>query len=195
MFTVKQVLFLVLAVTAVVTAQNNCPVIFPRGSWSTRSASFIPVLPIRPAPFVVFHPTQQQPCASLATCSPIIRDIQTFHIEANGWPDISYHFLIGADYRIYEGRGWGRVGVNVDRFSNQAINVGLIGGFSTSVPSVNATNVINEFINCGISVGALAADVTVLAQCQVTNMVSCEATTIFQWLSDHSRFVSNPRPV
>lgn len=125
-----KIVILVLAVTAAVIAQDGCPRIFPRSSWSSRPAGFIPVLPIRPARFVVFHPTGRGPCPSLAECSPVMREFQTFHMDANSWPDISWHFLMGSspNYDVFEGRGWGRIGVNVEGFSNQAINVAFIGG-------------------------------------------------------------------
>lgn len=36
-------------------------------------------------------------------------------MQVNQWPDISYHFVIGTDGRIYQGRGWGRFGAIIDK--------------------------------------------------------------------------------
>lgn len=179
-----------------VSAQANCPDIISRLAWGSRTTNAdVPVLPIRPAPFVVIHHTQTAVCTTIVECSPIIRDIQFFHMAGNGWRDISYHFLMGADYRLYEGRGWGRRGENVGDFTNQAINIGLIGTFQVDPPTENVLQVLDNLIDCGIASGALAQNVRVVAQCQVTPIVSCEGSTIFDWVSEHPRFEANPRAV
>lgn len=187
--------FLAFAGVLAVSSQSVCPDIIPRAGWAARTPRSIPVLPIRPAPFVIAHPTQTPPCRTQAECSATIRDIQAFQMEANGWPDISYHFIIGSDYRIYEGRGWGRLGENVGGFSNQAINVGFIGTFNQNPITEGGLVALDALIACGISAGALAQNVDVAAQCQVTNIVSCSATTVFGWVSEHPRFTANPVPV
>lgn len=187
--------FLVFAGVLAASAQSACPEIISRGGWAARTGRVVPVLPIRPAPFVIVHPTQSMPCRSQGECSETIRNIQAFQLDGNGWPDISYHFLIGSDYRIYEGRGWGRLGENVGGFSNQAINIGFIGTFAQEPLTPRGLELLDEVIACGISIGALAQNVNVLAQCQVTNIVSCSATTVFDWVSEHPRFAANPTPV
>ena len=188
--------FLIFAGVLAASAQNACPDIIPRGGWSARTPRFVPVLPIRPAPVVVVHPANTTPCRTQAECSETIRNIQTFQMEVNGWPDISYHFMIGADYRIYEGRGWGRLGENIELFTNQAINIGFLGTFAVEPPSEAASELFDALIACGISQGALAQDVAVVAQCQVNpRIVSCERSTIFNWVTEHPRYEADPRPV
>lgn len=90
-------------------AQDSCPLMYLRENWAARASRHVPVLPIRPAPLIVIHPTLTGGCAHIDECAPIIRDIQEFQMHANGWPDISYHFLMAADYRVYQGGVvWGR---------------------------------------------------------------------------------------
>lgn len=193
MVKVFEVSILVLAGILAVSAQ--CPTIIPRGGWSTREARFVPVLPIRPTPLVIAHPTGTAGCATQAECAEVIRNIQDFQIDGNGWSEISYHFLIDEAGRIFQGRGWGRMGQNVENFSNQAINVGFIGAHTLHRPTTEAQASFESLIACGISERALDLHVNVVAQCQVTRMVSCEATTIFPWISEHDRFIANPTPV
>lgn len=192
-----KVVFLSIFVPAllVATLAQECPLMYSRENWGGRASRHVPVLPIRPAPLVVIHPTMTVGCAHIDGCAPIIRDIQEFQMEANGWPDISYHFLMAADYLVYQGRGWGRLGENIRAFTNQAINIGFIGPFRIQQPSYNVTNALNELINCGISLGALAQNVKIVAQCQLTPMVSCEASQIYNYVSTLERFEPNPRPV
>lgn len=189
--------FLIFAGVSTIPAQNGCPNIVPRGGWSARTPTrAVPLLPIRPAPFIVFHVTNTGLCDNLVTCSAIIRDIQTFHMEVNGWPDISYHFIVGADFRIYEGRGWGRIGENVEGFTNQTINIGFLGGFLTNSPSPRISELFDSLIACGISIGALDPEVAALTKCQVNPRIErCDRTTIYNWLSQHPRFEAEPVPV
>lgn len=116
-------------------------------------------------------------------------------MQANGWADISYHFLIGGDNQIYEGRGWGRRGENVGLFSNQAINIGYIGNYRQAPPAGVEADLLDSLIQCGINLRALHPEVRTIAQCQVSTIVACEASTIFDWISEHPRFEANPRPV
>lgn len=191
----KVLQILLLVITGILAVSAQCPAIIPRNGWSTREARFVPVLPIRPAPFVIVHPTGTASCTTQAECATVIREIHDFQVDGNGWPDISYHFLIGGDNRIYQGRGWGRQGQNVEGFNNQAINIGYVGRFTQDRPSAEAVALLESLITCGISQGALASNANVVAQCQVTRIVSCSATTIFDWISEHPRYIETPRPV
>lgn len=40
----------------------------------------------------------------------IMRSVQRYHQVSQGWADFAYHWAIGRDGRIYEGRGWGVTG-------------------------------------------------------------------------------------
>lgn len=193
---VLQVSVLLLASVLAINAQvPTCPNIIPISGWGARAGRFVPVLSIRPAPFVVVHQTGTAGCTTQMECSAVIRDIQSFQLDGNGWPEISYHFLIGGDNRIYAGRGWGRMGQNVDAFSNQAINVGYIGTFAQNPPTAETQALLNTLIDCGIESRALAANVAVVSQCQVTRIVSCEGSAIHTWIQGHPRFQATPTPV
>lgn len=37
----------------------------------------------------------------------IMRAVQRYHQESQGWADFAYHWAVGRDGKIYEGRGWG----------------------------------------------------------------------------------------
>ena len=186
--------FLLSALVALVASE--CPEIYPRDAWEAARSRDLPVLPIRPATYLIVHATGTEYCVSRTACAQNLRNIQNFQMTANGWRDISYHFMMAAEYRVYTGRGWGRLGENVGRFTNQAINVGFIGRYQgANRPTANATNVLNDLIDCGIAENALSRNVRVVAQCQVTPIVSCDDSGIFDWISEHPRFESNPIPV
>lgn len=185
-------------VLASAAAQEGCPDFVARAAWGGFPARFVPVLPIRPAPYVVVHPTHltiDETCTTMPVCAAKLRDIQNFQMLANGWPDISYHFVMTAQNVFYTGRGWGRLGENVGEYNNQAINVGFLGSFQQNMPGDLNTETFNRFLDCGIQQGFLDANVRVLAQCQVTGIVACDSSRIHEWISEHPRFESNPHPV
>lgn len=42
-----------------------------------------------------------------ANCPQVVRNIQNYHMNTNGWSDIAYNFLVCWHGWVYEGRGWG----------------------------------------------------------------------------------------
>ena len=42
-----------------------------------------------------------------AACDDVVRSIQNFHMDGQGWVDIAYSFLPCMHGYVYEGRGWG----------------------------------------------------------------------------------------
>ena len=51
------------------------------------------------------------------------------------WSDIGYSFLIGGDGRVYEGRGWERVGAHTGGYNSRGYGVSFIGTFTSAYPS------------------------------------------------------------
>jgi len=47
-------------------------------------------------------------CYNDNDCKLRVQSIQRSHQTANGWADIGYHFLVGENGKVYEGRGWNR---------------------------------------------------------------------------------------
>ena len=56
-----------------------------------------------------------------------MRGIQSFHMNTLGWCDVGYHFLVGTDGRIYEGRPLHQVGAHVSWDNSNNIGVIFIG--------------------------------------------------------------------
>jgi N-acetylmuramoyl-L-alanine amidase/S-layer homology domain len=61
-----------------------------------------------------------------------IRQIQTFHMDGNGWCDVGYHFLVTEEGTVYEARPLRFIGAHV--FQNNSGNAGMsfVGCFHTS---------------------------------------------------------------
>ncbi|GAB4213145.1 MAG: hypothetical protein OHK0013_36740 [Sandaracinaceae bacterium] len=61
-----------------------------------------------------------------------VRGIQAFHMNSRGWCDIGYHFLIGIDGTIYEGRPLHLLGAHVGGNNSGNIGISFVGCFHTS---------------------------------------------------------------
>ncbi|UJR83973.1 peptidoglycan recognition protein [Sandaracinus amylolyticus] len=61
-----------------------------------------------------------------------MRGIQRFHQDTRGWCDVGYHFLVGQDGRIYEGRPLHLLGAHVGGHNTGNIGISFIGCFHTS---------------------------------------------------------------
>lgn len=67
-----------------------------------------------------------------------VREIQRYHMEERGWIDIGYHFLIGPDGQVFEGRPPHVVGAHVRRRNTLKLGICLIGDFRNHPPSPEA---------------------------------------------------------
>lgn len=79
---------------------------------------------------------------SAATAGYAIAQIQSQHMDVNGWADLGYHFMIDPDGRVWEGRSLQYVGAHASRDPNTGANhnlgnigVCLLGNFEQEDPS------------------------------------------------------------
>ncbi|KAM7348158.1 peptidoglycan recognition protein-like isoform 1-T1 [Cochliomyia hominivorax] len=120
----------------------------------------------------------------------IIRNIQTFHIDSQGWDDIGYNFLIGCDGNIYEGRGWGVVGVHTYGYNKRSIGIAFIGNFIRALPTEKALNSCKNLLKRAIEEGHLTDNYKLLGhrQCIPT---SSPGKLLFEELTKWEHFYDN----
>ena len=85
-----------------------------------------------PYRITVHHTAEPFSETSLAANITEVRDTQKEHMNGNGWADVGYHFLIGRDGRVFQGRPLYIQGAHSDGDNNIG-NVGicLLGNFVT----------------------------------------------------------------
>jgi hypothetical protein len=68
-----------------------------------------------------------------------VRGIQNFHMDERRWSDIAYHFLIGNDGKIYEGRSLLFQGADVKGHNDYTIGLVALGCYDSSACGTSST--------------------------------------------------------
>lgn len=66
-----------------------------------------------------------------ASLAQQVHEIRRWHVDGNGWSDIGYHFVIGRDGEIADGRPLARAGAHTRGHNSTSVGVCLIGGFGS----------------------------------------------------------------
>ncbi len=81
----------------------------------------------------------------------ILRGIQAYHMDSNGWDDIGYNFLVDRFGRIWEGRGGGIdrsvIGAHAGGFNTNTTGVAVLGTFTEVQAPVAATQAISRLFS------------------------------------------------
>ena len=100
--------------------------------------------------FAIVHHTAGRNGYTRAEAAAIVKGIQLFHVQGNGWNDIGYNFLVDRFGTIYEGRFGGVesnvVGAHAQGFNTGSVGIALLGTYENSPPSAAAQDAIARLI-------------------------------------------------
>ncbi len=100
--------------------------------------------------FAIVHHTAGRNDYSRAEAAAIVKGIQLFHVQGNGWNDIGYNFLVDRFGTIYEGRFGGIdrnvVGAHALGFNTGSVGIALLGTYGDTKPSAAAQDAIARLI-------------------------------------------------
>ena len=89
----------------------------------------------------------------------MVRGIQSYHMDANGYCDIAYNFLIDKYGQIFEGRDGGIdkpvIGGHAGGFNTGSVGVALIGDYSTVKPTDAQWQALVHLLRWRLSVGGV----------------------------------------
>jgi hypothetical protein len=115
----------------------GAPPVIDRAGWNANEA-------IRRAPpyyadsvhFAVVHHTAGSNSYTRAQSASIVRAIELYHVQGNGWNDIGYNFLVDKYGQIFEGRYGGMtrpvIGAHSEGFNTGSVGVAVIGDYSST---------------------------------------------------------------
>lgn len=109
---------------------NGIPYDVSRRQWGASSMHSNWDRMTTPYRITVHHTAEPFSSTSLSSNIAEVRDIQKEHMNGQGWADLGYHFLIGRDGRVFQGRPLYAQGAHSDGDNNIG-NVGicLLGNF------------------------------------------------------------------
>ncbi|XP_014208939.1 peptidoglycan-recognition protein SC2-like [Copidosoma floridanum] len=166
--------------------------IIKRVAWGAQPATDSPRhLKVQPAPYAIISHTATQSCYNKAKCILNVRVIQTFHIEAKGWLDVGYNFLVGGDGNVYEGRGWDMAGAHTHNYNNRSIGIAFVGDFSYKSPTKEQIAVAEKLLESGVKSNKLVKDYKLIGQRQVVHTQS-PGDKLFAIIRAWEHFTSNP---
>ncbi|MDQ3570187.1 MAG: peptidoglycan recognition protein [Actinomycetota bacterium] len=112
------------------------PPIADRGAWGARA----PSRPSAAAPslkMAFVHHTTGPNNYSPGDVPRMLRAMQAYHMDANGWDDIGYNFLVDRFGRMWEGRAGSRqraIGAHTRGFNTASTGVAVLGTFTRTSP-------------------------------------------------------------
>jgi N-acetylmuramoyl-L-alanine amidase/Bacterial SH3 domain len=114
----------------------------PRSAWGARSRSCNTAS--TPARITVHH--TETPTNDSMSVPARLRQIQNYHIDVRGWCDIGYHFLVGRDGNVYQGRRENTLGAHVANANSGNVGVAFIGSFMNAPPTIEMENAAARII-------------------------------------------------
>lgn len=137
------------AQTAPAGADPARPAILPRSSWGARAPAATPSV-ARSLQAAIVHHTAGQNSYSSAEVPAILRGVQAYHMDANGWDDIAYNFAVDRFGRIWEARAGGIdravIGGHARGFNTGTTGVVVLGNFDTAAPTAAAVRSVSGLL-------------------------------------------------
>ena len=129
----------------------QAPAIVPRAGWNANES-------IRRAPpayaasleYAVIHHTAGSNNYTAAQSASIVRSIQVFHVQGNGWNDVGYNFLVDKYGQVFEGRYGGVdrnvVGAHAEAFNTGSVGVAVLGTYGSTQITPAARNAVARLL-------------------------------------------------
>jgi len=126
-----------------VARASSAPSVRFRSEWGARTAKTNPSY-ASSVKMAFVHHTVNSNTYSRGDVPAMLRAIQAYHMDANGWDDMAYNALVDRFGEIWEGRGGGIdrtvIGAHTSGFNTGSTGVAVLGEFTNELPSAAASN-------------------------------------------------------
>jgi N-acetylmuramoyl-L-alanine amidase len=96
---------------------------------------------------ITLHHTSEYPGMNQLTDRQTIQAIARYHRDSLNWADIGYHYLIGRDGKIYEGRPVSLQGAHTGGHNTHNLGISVIGHFVKNLPSDRQLNTLKILLS------------------------------------------------
>jgi hypothetical protein len=126
------------------------PPILPRAAWGANERITKAPRYAGAVQFAVVHHTAGTSNYSRAEAAAIVRAIQRYHVQGNGWNDIGYNFLVDKYGQVFEGRAGGVdravVGAHAEGFNTGSVGIAVIGTYGGARITAAAQRALERLI-------------------------------------------------
>jgi len=137
------------AETAPAGADPGQPSMYPRSAWGARAPKVTPSVASSLKIAVVHHSAGTNNYSS-GQVPAVLRGVQAYHMDANGWNDIGYNFAVDRFGRLWEARAGGItravIGGHARGFNTGSTGVVVLGNFETASPSSAVTTSVSRLL-------------------------------------------------
>lgn len=135
----------------------DIPLIHTRDEWGARPSnygySYAPTVKLG-----IVHHTVSANSYSPDEVPGILRAVQAFHMDTNGWNDIAYNFAVDNFGRMWEARGGGIdrpvIGGHALNYNTASTGVVMLGDFSTAYPTPQAVDAVGTLLGWKLAITA-----------------------------------------
>ncbi len=144
-------------------ATGGAPVMVARAQWGARAAKVAPSYGQIGVAFV--HHTDNANDYGPGESPAIVRAIQRYHQDHNGWNDIGYNFLVDRYGQVFEGRAGGIdqavIGAHAEGWNSKSTGIATIGVFTAERVPDAATAVLVRLLAWKLALHGVPAAGTV----------------------------------
>lgn len=124
---------------------GNGYVLVPRSRW-TKVAPRSNNRPIGRVTRITIHHTAEHGAVATLPDIEVVRRIENYHRNGRKWCAIGYHYLVGKDGRVYEGRPANLQGAHVLSENENNIGISMMGDYNKKMPSPRQLAALKSFL-------------------------------------------------
>ena len=130
---------------------------------------------------ITLHHTAEVAGMGTRTDAELMKGIQDFHRNTRGWADIGYHWVIGLDGNVYEGRALNVQGAHAGGGNNlENLGISVIGDFTKALPGSQQLRTTERFLAAQLA--AYRVPVTELYGHRDWKPTACPGDALYAWL-------------
>lgn len=121
-------------------------VLVPRSKWTKAAVGSRNQAMGRIQRITIHHTDEHAGMAGLPDVE-VIRRIENYHRNGRKWCAIGYHYIVGKDGRVYEGRPSAYQGAHVLSENENNLGISIIGDFQSHLPSQRQLSALRAFLD------------------------------------------------